>query len=154
MKAAPRAARWLLLGLLSSLALLPFLSLLAQRCPTLLPLERLINPWFALHCERDPARTPVLLGTPLSVCARCSGIYFGLGLGALLRRPRLTPAGLRHWVTGAAVLMLADVALERWGVHGSWMTARLATGLLLAYPVGVGLGAAALARAPAVAQSP
>ena len=153
MNAAPRAARLVALALLSSLAFLPLLPLLAQTWPIFQPLERAVTVWFNLHCERDPARTPSLLGAPFGVCARCSGIYFGLGLGALLRWPRLTSSALRRWVLLAAALMLADVALERWGVHGSWMAARIFTGLLLAYPVGVGLGAAVV-RAPAAAQRP
>lgn len=153
MSVAPRAARWLVVGLLGSIALLPLLPLLARAWPPLRPLESAAAVWFNLHCERDPARTPRLAGIPFGVCARCSGIYFGLGLGALVRWPRLTPLALRRWVVSAAALMLVDVALERWGLHGSWTSVRIATGLLLAYPVGAGL-AAAVARAPASTQSP
>jgi uncharacterized membrane protein len=151
--AAPRAARWLGIALLSSVALLPLLPLLAHSWPLLRPLERLAAVWFDFHCERDPARTPSLAGVAFGVCARCSGIYFGLGLGAFVRRPRLTPVALRSWVALAAAFMLADVTLERWGLHGSWTAVRTATGLLLAYPVGVGL-ATAIARAPVAIQSP
>ena len=132
-------ARWVVVVLLVGLALLPLLSVLSVLVPPLAPLERLFRPWFDLHCERDPARTLTLLGVPLGVCARCSGIYFGLGLGAALRRPRLSPAATRAWVLLAAALMLADVALERYGWHGPAAPLRVLTGLLLAYPVGVGL---------------
>lgn len=150
-----RAARRLGLGLLVSTALWPLLSLAARHWPFVTPLERLLGMWFDAHCQRDPLRTPWLLGVPLAVCARCSGIYFGLGGGALLRWPRLVPRALRLWVALAAALMLADVALERAGVHGAWTAARLLTGVLLAYPVGAGLGNA-LVPAPArtAAQSP
>lgn len=110
-------------------------------------LERALGAWFDVHCQRDPTRTPDLLGLPLAVCARCSGIYFGLGWGALFRRPRLTPPALRLWVAVASVLMLTDVVLERFGVHSAWTAARLLTGVLLAYPVGAGLGNA-LSPAP------
>jgi len=41
----------------------------------------------------------------------------------------------------AALLMLADVAAERAALHGSWPFARIATGMLLAYPCGLLLGA-------------
>jgi len=91
--------------------------------------------------------------TPLAVCARCSGIYFGLGLGAVLRRPRLSPRALRAWVIVGASLMLLDVALEEQGMHGGWPILRLLTGVLLSYPVGAGLGAW-LTRAPSVAHRP
>jgi hypothetical protein len=89
-------------------------------------------------------------GVALGVCARCSGIYFGLGLGAALRWPQLTPESLRRWVLAAAALMLTDVTLERFALHGAWPVVRVATGLLLAYPVGVGL-ALAVSRAPKAA---
>src|SRR4051812_39919696 len=115
---AGRAARLLGLGLLASTALWPLLPLAARHWSFITPLERVLGVWFDVHCERDPARTPWLFGAPLAVCARCSGIYFGLGGGAVVRWPRLAPAALRLWVALAATLMLADVALERWGIHG------------------------------------
>jgi uncharacterized membrane protein len=147
--------RWLGVAALSSIALLPLLPVLAALLPALSNVERLFAVWFDLHCERDPARTLGLGGVPLAICARCSGIYFGLGLGAALRLPRLSPPALRGWVLAAAALMIGDVALERAGLHGAWSALRVLTGLLLAYPVGVGLGAL-LQRTPAssAAQSP
>jgi hypothetical protein len=112
----------------------------AAAVPGLAPLREVFGLWFDLHCERDPARTLMLSGVPLAVCARCSGIYFGLGLGAAVRRPRLSPRALRGWVLVAAALMLLDVELERRSLHGPWSGFRVLTGLLLAYPVGAGLG--------------
>jgi uncharacterized membrane protein len=152
---AGRAARLVGLGLVVSVGLWPLVPLVSRYWPASAPLEHALGVWFDLHCQRDPARTPDVFGVPLAVCARCSGIYFGLGLGALLRRPRLSPPALRFWVVVAAALMLTDVALERFGVHGAWTTARLLTGVLLAFPVGAGLGEL-LAPAPnkASAQSP
>jgi uncharacterized membrane protein len=140
---------------LSAIALLPLLPLLTTLVPALSPVERTFNLWFDLHCERDPARTLSLAGVLLAVCARCSGIYFGLGVGAAVRLPRLSPAALRGWVLAAAALMLVDVALERAQLHRAWPLLRVLTGLLLAYPVGVGLGLL-LERAPtrSAAQSP
>lgn len=136
-------------------ALSPLLPLLSRVVPFTAPLGRAFELWFDLHCERNAARTPSLWGVPFGVCMRCSGIYFGLGLGALLRRPQLSANQLRLWVAVGAALMLLDVTLEEQGLHGSWPTLRLLTGLLLSYPVGVGLGAA-LTRAPSdgVAQMP
>ncbi len=137
---AGRAARLLGLGLLVSVAAWPVLPLMSRYWPASAPLEHALGAWFDLHCQRDPARTAELFGVRLAVCARCSGIYFGLGAGGLLRRPRLAPRALRFWVVAAALLMLSDVALERLGVHGAWTSARLLTGVLLAFPVGAGLG--------------
>jgi uncharacterized membrane protein len=132
--------RWALGALLASVGLWPLLPVASHYWPVTLPLERALALWFDLHCERDPARTLSVLGVPLAVCARCSGIYFGLGIGALLGWPRLTPRALRLWMLGAAALMLADVALETRGMHGAWAAVRLLTGMLLAYPVGSALG--------------
>lgn len=138
--AAGRAGwRWLGVAALSAIALLPLLPVLVALVPGLGSLGRFFGGWFELHCERDPSRTLVLGGVPLAVCARCSGVYFGLGLGAALRRPRLSPRALRGWVLAAAALMLLDVALERRGLHGAWAWLRVLTGLLLAHPVGAGL---------------
>jgi uncharacterized membrane protein len=135
--------RWRVPALLalSASALLPLLPLLSALLPALVPLERLADGWFELHCHRDPARTPQLLGVPLAVCARCSGIYVGLGLGAALRWPALTPPQVRRWVLAGALLMVGDVLLEARGLHGPWPSLRLLTGLALAYPVGTALGA-------------
>jgi uncharacterized membrane protein len=137
------AGGWLRLAALAALAclaLLPLLPVLGRLLPPIAPLERAAYVWFDLHCHRDPARTLHLLGVPLAVCARCSGIYFGLGAGALLRRPHLTPRALRLWVAVAALLMIADVALETYAFHGPWWLLRLTTGTFLGYPVGVALG--------------
>lgn len=138
---------------LTLFALSPLLPLATRRLPALSPLERAFDVWFDAHCQRDPARALSVAATPLAVCARCSGIYFGLGLGALLRRPRLSPRALRAWVIVGASLMLLDVALEEQGLHGGWPMLRLLTGVLLSYPVGAGLGAW-LTRAPTVAHRP
>jgi len=143
---ASRAVRWFGIAVLSSSALWPLLPLLTRYLPASVPLERAATAWFDLHCQRDPARTLSLGGVPLAVCARCSGIYFGLGTGALVRRPQLTPRALRLWVLAAAAFMLLDVALETRGLHASWPALRVLTGVLLAYPVGVGLGSALRAR--------
>jgi uncharacterized membrane protein len=141
------AGGWLRLAALValvSLALLPLLPHLTALLPGLAPVERAAGGWFDLHCHRDPARTPHPLGVPLAVCARCSGIYFGLGAGALLRRPQLTPRALRLWVALAATVMIADVLLETYALHGPWSLLRLTTGALMGYPVGVALGHATL----------
>ena len=150
-----RVVRVLGVVVLAASAALPLLPLLTKYVPASSALERAASLWFDLHCQRDPARTLSLFGVPLAVCARCSGIYFGLGAGAALRRPRLGPGALRLWVLAAAALMLLDVALEANAFHGPWAAWRVLTGVLLSYPVGMGLAEAALgAPARASAQSP
>lgn len=142
-----RVASWFGIAALVVVGALPFVPLAVHTWPALAPLGHVLDAWFTLQCERDAQRTLTCGGVPLAVCARCSGIYFGVGLGGLLRRPALSPQRLRSWVGLAALAMLADVALERAGLHGPWTLLRLSTGLLLGYPLGAGLGAR-FARAP------
>lgn len=153
------AGGWLRLAApvaLACLALLPLLPHLTALLPPVAPLERAASAWFDLHCHRDPARTLHPLGVAMAVCARCSGIYFGLGLGALVRRPQLTPRTLRLWIALAAAVMIVDVLLEAYALHGPWSVLRLTTGALLGYPVGVALASAATLtgrrRSPATAR--
>jgi uncharacterized membrane protein len=95
--------------------------------------------WFAFQCHRDPTRSALLGTFPLAVCARCFGIYLGLGAGALILKPKLTAWPLRIWVASAALLMLLDVATERLGWRPAWDALRALTGVLLAYPVGAAI---------------
>lgn len=119
--------------LLIAAALLPFLPGLALHVPALGGLARALDRWFAFQCERDPAR---MLGVG-AVCARCLGLYVGLGLGALIARPRLASPRLELWLAGAALAMGVDVATEALGWRPAWAPLRFATGFALAYPAGV-----------------
>jgi uncharacterized membrane protein len=127
----------------------PFLTAWARELPVLGVLARASDAWFAFQCERDAAR---LLAWPphLPVCSRCLGIYMGLGLGAALVRPRLSPRALAVWAAFGALAMALDVASETLGLRPPWAPLRLATGLALAYPVSVAvisvLGAGEAAR--------
>jgi uncharacterized membrane protein len=141
--------RWLgpaVRGALIVAGLLPLLVFALARVPGLGGVASFLDRWFAFQCERDPARTLYLGGAMLPVCVRCLGIYLGLGLGALLLRPRLGVWPLRIWVGVASVLMLADVGSEYLGLRPAWAPLRLTTGLLLAYPVGSSLVWAARGR--------
>jgi uncharacterized membrane protein len=86
------------------------------------------------------------LGHALPVCARCSGLYFGLGLGALFARPVLSARALRGWLMLASALMLLDVLSEALGLRPPWAPLRLLSGIALAYPVGVALFTAIRAK--------
>ena len=95
--------------LLVAVALLPLAPRLTRGIPGLSWFGQLTVRWFGVQCQRDPARALVLWGQTLPVCARCSGVYLGFGLGALLLVPRLRPSWLRAWVAVASALMLLDV---------------------------------------------
>ena len=135
-------------ALLVAVAALPLLPRLSRGVPGLAWLGAWSLRWFALQCQRDPARSLVFVGETLPVCARCSGIYLGFGLGALVLRPRLTPTALRVWVLSAGALMLLDVLSEALGLRPAWAPLRLASGVLLSYPLGATLVHAARARWP------
>jgi len=117
----------------------PFIPHLVEGVPVLGPIGAALDSWFSFQCQRDPARTLHFLGRLLPVCARCLGIYLGLGLGAVLLRPRLGVWPLRVWVGVAALAMLLDVWTEALGMRPPFAPLRLLTGLFLSYPVGVAL---------------
>jgi uncharacterized membrane protein len=135
-------------ALLVAVAALPLAPRLSRGIPGLAWLDALSLRWFAVQCQRDPARSLAFAGEALPVCARCAGIYLGFGLGALALRPQLTPAALRVWVLSGGALMLLDVLSEALGLRPAWAPLRLATGVLLSYPLGAGLVHAARARWP------
>jgi uncharacterized membrane protein len=118
---------------LVAVGLAPFVPALGSHVAALAGLGRALDAWFSFQCERDPAR---MLGFG-AVCARCLGLYVGLGLGALVGRPRLSSPRLELWLAGAVLAMGADVATEALGWRGPSAPVRLATGLALAYPAGV-----------------
>lgn len=112
-------------------------------------LARPLEAWFALHCHREAGRTLMLAGLALPVCVRCTGIYVGLALGALIARPPLPPLYVRLWVALAALIMILDVLTEMLHMRPAWVPLRAFTGLFLAYPVGNALVNAARPRSAA-----
>jgi len=131
--AARGAAYWLVRGGLVALGIAPLVPALALGLPGLDALGRFLEAWFSFHCHREPERTL----TGVAVCARCHGIYVGLGLGALVAKPRLRPPFHEAWILAGALLMLLDVASEALGWRVAWWPLRLSSGVLLAYPVSV-----------------
>jgi uncharacterized membrane protein len=88
---------------------------------------------FMFICHRMPSRTIFIAGQAMPLCSRCSGIFTGLAVGALLCRPRLTVPQARIGLLGAGLLMLTDVVTQDLGVHPVWHTTRLLTGLILGW---------------------
>jgi uncharacterized membrane protein len=120
-------------GVLVFAAVTPFVPALFHGFPVLDGFARLLDSWFAFQCERDPTR-----GFPgVAVCARCLGVYLGLGLGALFGRPRIPLRWLQLWIVAAAALLLLDALTEAHGLRPPAATLRILTGFLFAYPVGV-----------------
>lgn len=103
---------------------------------------------FAPYCHQRFDRSFELAGAVLPLCARCTGLWVGALLGALvlprLREPRQVPA-LRLLVW-AALPMAADLAAEQVFGAGPHAVARTLTGLCLGAAV-VAFVIAALVRA-------
>lgn len=146
---SPAAGRTLALGVRGLLvfgAVAPFLPALFQGIPVLDGFARLLDAWFALQCERDRGRS----FTGVAVCARCLGIYVGLGLGALIARPRLRLGWLQLWIAASALVLLADTLTEAHSLRPPSASLRLLTGILFAYPVALAI---AHALRPAAVES-
>lgn len=71
------------------IGLAPLATPFLEQLPLLRYLAIPFNAWFEFQCHRELGRSFEILGHTLPVCSRCFGIYAGLGLGALVLRPRL-----------------------------------------------------------------
>ncbi|HEU5076351.1 MAG TPA: DUF2085 domain-containing protein [Polyangiaceae bacterium] len=125
--------------LLMVVGLSPWLPALASELPGLSSVATLAEAWFGFQCHRDPSRALTLGSIELPVCARCFGIYAGLGFGALVLRPHLEPRFVRLWLVVAVVFMLLDVATELLEMRPASSALRVLSGGLLAWPIGVAL---------------
>jgi uncharacterized membrane protein len=94
---------------------------------------------YGLQCHQRVARSFALGGGMMPVCARCLGIYLGLGLGALVDRPRLRPNPFKAWILIGIVLLSVDVATEVVGLRPANAWFRAATGAFLAYGIALAI---------------
>ena len=89
---------------------------------------------FSSICHQLPERSFHLLGFPLAVCARCTGIYIGALIGLLLypsvRRLEDETMPARWWLVAAVVPMLVDFAGNAAGLFINTFWSRTATGLM------------------------
>ena len=92
---------------------------------------------FVTMCHRLPERTLVLDGVAMPLCSRCSGIFAGLAVGAIVLRPILSARAWRWVISAAAAGMVLDVATQDLGIHPVWHPSRLATGAFFGYAVAV-----------------
>jgi uncharacterized membrane protein len=92
----------------------------------------LIRNFFSGLCHQDPSRSFVLDGSPVAVCVRCLGIYWGVAVGMMLRMKRA-----RGLLAVAMLLNVLDVASSGLHLHGNLPLTRFLLGMML----GVGVGA-------------
>lgn len=104
----------------------------------------------AIVCHQLPERSFFLAGRQLPVCARCTGLYFGVALGLIgwlaIRRARASGRGLqpRRALTVIWICGLPTAISWATGVLGWWDSSN-ATRAVLALPFGVAVGAVAAA---------
>ncbi|MDQ2922373.1 MAG: DUF2085 domain-containing protein [Acidobacteriota bacterium] len=90
---------------------------------------------FSHVCHQLPERSFFIHGHPFAVCARCTGIYAGFAVAAVLypltRSLRQTEAPARKWLFIAAAPLAIDFAIEFSGTWHNTHSSRLFTGALL-----------------------
>jgi len=95
------------------------------------PADRFVRAPFQLLCHGIASRSLTHDGEPMSLCARCSGIFGGLVAGSLLSLSftrRLRVPGVLAWLL--LLPMLLDGITQAVGIRESWNTLRVATGFV------------------------
>jgi uncharacterized membrane protein len=91
-----------------------------------------MNKFYSLVCHQDPAKSFFINGYKLEVCARCTGIYFGGLLFAILSLFIPIPVlKNKKLLLTAIVPMLADVILYSIGVYSYSKSIAFITGFIL-----------------------
>jgi uncharacterized membrane protein len=94
-----------------------------------LPGREWLRPLFAAGCHQIPERCYSIGGHPAGLCVRCVWIYLGMALGhPLFTIVRMKEGRALRMVILAALLIVADVALETAGVYNNWKVLRSLTG--------------------------
>jgi uncharacterized membrane protein len=99
------------------------------------PLASTIYKAFSFVCHQIPERSFHLGGHQFAVCSRCTGLYIGFAVAALVypmaRSLTRTDAPRRRWLFLAAVPLLIDFSLTYFGVWSNTHLTRFSTGALL-----------------------
>jgi uncharacterized membrane protein len=90
--------------------------------------------FFSTICHQLPDRTFHVLGHPLGVCSRCTGIYGGFLVGLLLypllRDVRNGRFPARWWLIAATIPIILDFAAGFTNISANTFSSRTATGLV------------------------
>ncbi len=90
---------------------------------------------FSFICHQIPERSFHVAGHPFAVCSRCTGLYAGFALAALIyplaRLLKRTDTPRRIWLILAAVPLLIDFALGYFSIWENTHLSRFLTGALL-----------------------
>jgi uncharacterized membrane protein len=83
-------------------------------------------------CHQNPERCFSAAGIPMPLCARCTGVLFGVAVVATIALFRSRPYKYRTSLLVIALLFVVlDVVAEAIGYHGNLPVLRFATGMLL-----------------------
>jgi uncharacterized membrane protein len=101
---------------------------------------------FRMVCHGIPSRCLLLFGVPMPICARCTAIYGGLILGALLSGvlPAMRETTARMVVALSALPMAIDGGTQLIRLRESTNELRLGTGLVAG--IAIALWALAVSR--------
>ncbi len=95
----------------------------------------LIYLFFSKICHQIPERSFFIFGKQLAVCSRCTGLYFGFLLGAILypliyklNRIRILS---RKYLFIAVIPITIDILIRIFQIAENTFTSRLITGLIL-----------------------
>ena len=110
---------------------------------------------FRFVCHGIPSRCLLLFGVPMPICARCTAIYGGLIIGALLFRliPEMRETTARIVVALAAIPMAIDGGTQLIRLRESTNGLRLETGLVAGIAIALWVLTAAEARSATVVHS-
>ena len=90
---------------------------------------------FSFVCHQIPERSFHLNGRQLGVCSRCTGLYSGFAVAALIyplaRSLKRTDTPARVWLILAALPLAIDFALTYFGIWSNTQLSRFLTGALL-----------------------
>ena len=90
---------------------------------------------FSFVCHQIPERSLHLAGHQFAVCSRCTGLYSGFAVAALVyplaRSLKRTDTPRRRWLILAAVPLAVDFGLTYFGVWQNTHLTRFLTGALL-----------------------
>lgn len=94
---------------------------------------------FRVLCHGIPTRSLELFGTPMPLCARCTGIYLGLlaGLIAFFILPRIQERMLRIAMYVAVLPMAVDGITQMTTLRESTNGLRIVTGFVAAIVFGI-----------------
>jgi uncharacterized membrane protein len=87
---------------------------------------------FSPICHQAPERSFAVLGYPLAVCHRCSGIYLGFLLASFINIPWIhqSPRARRYWTLAAILPLLFDALAPFCGLWTNTYLSRFTTGFM------------------------